>query len=181
MDNSWINDQEGFQAKARKVEPGVILLPNDIWIGRVLSGMLFLLIPDFIDNWAITLGPVQLYPRDWSEDKVWKVFLHEAEHTRQMKKLGLGSAWLGFPIFALLYLFLLPIGFNYFRYKFERDAELSKLQHLYTLKALTSDEVLQQAETKALLVSSRAYGWAVPKQMALKGYLNAAKEITRAA
>jgi hypothetical protein len=54
---------------------------------------------------------------------------HERIHLQQMRRLGFGSVWRGFPIFVLAYAFLpLPAGLSYFRYRWERAGYVESIR-----------------------------------------------------
>lgn len=91
----------------------------------------------FLKDTATCIGPLHWYPRDWHGEDVLKAVHHEGEHTRQMRRCGLGiSPWLGLIPFFLICLLPLPVGLAYFRFRFELEAESSAL--LYKLRTGSS-------------------------------------------
>jgi len=126
---SWIEDKEQYQKLAHDIEPSVILTTKDAFFWKVLAVLVTIVTMggigyrQFLEEYATTIGPIQAYPTTWmylSE----AILIHEAVHTRQVKRLGFGNAWLGLPLFALLYLFLpLPLGFAWFRWRYEIEAD----------------------------------------------------------
>jgi hypothetical protein len=81
----------------------------------------------FYRKCTTTIGPYIFFPAGW-ESKYADLsdcvtLQHEVEHVKQFRRCGLGNAWLGVPVFGLLYLlFPLPAGFAWFRYAMERAA-----------------------------------------------------------
>ncbi len=81
----------------------------------------------FYDNYTTTIGKNVYYPAGWTSEEasLWDcvVLRHEGKHTRQCIKWGCGNATIGTLVMGLLFLLVpLPIGFAWFRYKFEREA-----------------------------------------------------------
>jgi len=83
-------------------------------------------------NWWTTIGSTIYYPPDSGypdrifHDDVLATLSHELVHVRQWKKYG----WL---LLLLYFLFPLPIGFAYFRWKFEREAYLTEIKHGWSI------------------------------------------------
>jgi hypothetical protein len=91
---------------------------------RVLSGNE---VKDNQHRYITTIGNMIFYPAEWrvktATEHDCAALRHELCHVYQYRKLGLGSVWLGFFIFLLLYLFVFfPIVFAWFRWRFERVA-----------------------------------------------------------
>lgn len=79
----------------------------------------------FLTDYYTTIGPWVGVPEDWEDGdmaSIIAVLEHESIHIAQCKRFGLGSVYLGLPIFGFLYLFCLPAGLAYFRWRFERAA-----------------------------------------------------------
>jgi len=122
----------------------------------------------FMTTFTTTMGNIIAFPEGWSENKVTEYDVitleHELKHVQQYKKLGLGSVWLGFVIFCILYVFVpLPIGLAWFRYKFERDAYATsgKTILLYGLSCKPNIEYY----VDALTGSSYAWAWPFKKRV----------------
>jgi len=81
----------------------------------------------FLTNYTTTLGRTIYYPFGWNINKVdegdYVVLNHEIKHVKQALSLCPSCPTVGILLFSILYLFIpLPIGFAYFRWKFEREA-----------------------------------------------------------
>lgn len=93
----------------------------------------------FLLNYYTTIGPVVGIPRGLTPANASEsVLIHEWHHVKQCRMFGFGSAWLGLPMFGLMYIFLpLPIGLAWWRYYFEREAYAIGINHrLETTKGL---------------------------------------------
>jgi hypothetical protein len=94
------------------------------WIMRLVTGGK---VKDQQSSYITTLGNFIFYPAGWDIDKADEhdcaALRHELCHVEQYKHLGLGSVWLGFFVFLLLYLSVfLPAGLAWYRWRFERKA-----------------------------------------------------------
>lgn len=83
----------------------------------------------FMTNYITTIGnriamPVSIWDmRNTDPVSFYQVLCHELTHVKQFHDYGLGNVWLGAIVQSFLYLLLpLPMGFAYFRYKFESEA-----------------------------------------------------------
>ena len=86
---------------------------------------------DFLTDVITTIGPFIFFPVDFEPAKADEIdcliYAHELEHVSQYSRCGLGCAWLGMPIFLVLYCLLpFPLGISWFRYHFERKAFLAE-------------------------------------------------------
>lgn len=80
----------------------------------------------FKTHYYTTFGPVIGVPVGWESrhliDRI-STLEHELEHIEQCKWFGFDNAWVGLIPYGFLYLlFPLPVGFAYFRWRFERAA-----------------------------------------------------------
>jgi hypothetical protein len=96
-------------------------------IHLVLKVLSFGKLNTFYTGYTITIGNKVFFPAGWSikeaEATDYVTLRHEAKHIRDNIRLGIGNATLGTLIMGFLYLFIpFPIGFAWFRYKFEREA-----------------------------------------------------------
>jgi len=99
----------------------------------------------FLTNYTTTLGRSIYFPAGWDISKATLydivILEHEAMHVRQYIKWSLGLPGLGLLIYGFLYLCVpLPIGFAWFRYKFERSAYLTSYHTLKRLNINTSTD-----------------------------------------
>ena len=93
----------------------------------VLKILSFGKIDSMYTGFITTIGRRVFFPAGWSIKNAGAMdythLRHEAKHVRDNIRLGGGSAAIGTFIMGFLYLFVpLPIGFAWFRYKFEREA-----------------------------------------------------------
>lgn len=162
---SWSNRNHVYTKLARQIDPSIVLTTKDGWFWKLLAvfAMLFtfggISRKKFLENYATTIGPIQAYPRNWPKLSR-RLLIHEAQHTRQARWCGLGiHPWVGLPIFAVLYLLvLLPIGFAYFRWRFEINAERASYRWMLNNGYLRRD-VRLRASTFGQRVCGGNYGW----------------------
>jgi hypothetical protein len=81
----------------------------------------------FLTHYTTTLGRTVYYPERWRIENVtdddYEILCHEIKHVKQTHELFPECFPIAMVLFSLLYLFVpFPIGFAYFRYKFEREA-----------------------------------------------------------
>lgn len=103
--------REGVRFKLRK----------EIWFLRLLDKYIYKK-SDYI--FISTLGNIIAIPEDfwnWTPAHKYVSLIHEAVHVKQYRRLGLGSVWLGWVVFAVLYILCLPTIFT-LRSVFEREA-----------------------------------------------------------
>lgn len=126
----------------------------------------------FMTSYITTLGNVIAVPEGWfarTENPVacLATIRHELQHVRQCRAIGLGSVWLGFPLYAILYLLIpLPFGLAYFRYLFERSAYLESIttfdQHGASLAQI---EILTEFAVQQLTTGLYGWTWPFPRQV----------------
>ena len=171
---SWTDKRAEYEALAHSLDSSIVLATKDAWPWKVVAFMLMVVTfggikrKRFLEDYATTIGPLQAYPRAWPSLPE-SLLVHEARHTRQCSWFGwavpvLGwiprtRAWAGLPLFGLCYLILpLPIGFAWFRWRFELDAERAALRY-----RLGKGEPLDRLQTRALEFGDRVcgpdYGW----------------------
>lgn len=165
MAMSWIDRKSEYEAIARKIDPSAKLVTKDAWPWKVLAvlvtavtfgGMTY---RRFLDDYATTIGPIQGYPRQWPILSA-RIIVHEARHTQQARWCGLWiHPWVGLPLFGLLYIAVfLPIGFAFFRWRFEIDAELASYRYQLRHKTPPS-EIRARAKRFGPVVCGGDYGW----------------------
>lgn len=120
---------------------GVMIIPKDSsWLCKAIAGILHVLTwgkSTFMEDYTTVLGLMICTPRSWhtmSDMRKFLVLRHKRTHLRQARRLGKGRFWLGYPIWALSYLFLLPAVWT-MRAHWEREAyaEIFKLSEKYGL------------------------------------------------
>lgn len=89
------------------------------------------------------------------EDRVWALLQHEREHLRQFKRYGL------FPMLVLYVFVFFPIGFAYFRARFERAGYERTLQCWYALNRHWAEDT-RARDWWVKQFTGGAYGWAWP-------------------
>ena len=128
----------------------------------------------FLTDYYTTIGPWVGVPKGWeryrTEGRIATLH-HEYVHVKQARRLGLGSAIAGLPLFFLLYVLLpLPIGLAYFRYRFERVAYVVginvKIDFRPTDRAHEIDNAVVQ-------MTSGKYGWTWPFKKSVRAYFEA--------
>lgn len=132
---------------------------------------------NFLKGYYTTIGPIVGVPEDWEKRSAGSrqaVLEHELIHIKQCKKFGLGNAWVGLPLYTILYLLLpLPMGFAYFRWRFEREAythginvKLEAVQDPGWRPALRATLI----NRATLQLTSGKYGWTWPFPKAVLRY-----------
>lgn len=181
---SWTQERERLEALARAIEPSVRLQTKDGRIWKLLGGLAaFATLGGvsyrrFLDQFATTLGPLQGYPAAWSPERVEAVLVHEARHSRQARLCGLGiHPWLGFPVFAVLYLALpLPMGFAWLRLLFEIDADRASWRFALA-RGASPQQIRERARDFGTVVCSGAYGWPLPRSLGVRLFERAAERV----
>lgn len=175
MEPSWVDNKSNYQDVARGLHPGARLVTKDSWFFKVLAifAAPFVGYRYWLEHYAIALGPVQAYPRQWTDLRMGTI-IHECRHSWQCEMLGwlipiVGwffgrtvRTWAGFPLFLILYfVVLLPIGLSVFKCWFELDADRAKWAWM-----LIQGEGPQIVELRAIdfgkTVNGRGYGFAFP-------------------
>lgn len=118
----------------------------------------------FLTDYVTTLGNRIAVPVGWREEVASPIrrlalLHHELTHVRQCAALGFGHVWLGFPLYSLLYLLIpVPIGFAYFRWRYEREAYLVgiKVCRRYSLSIAELSEAVENAIDQ---LSGPFYAW----------------------
>jgi len=181
---SWTDDKPALAASLRRIDPAVILTTKDSWFWRALAWVICIFVDReaFLTKYATTIGPVQAYPKEWRTATVLSIGFHEARHTRQARVCGwfvpvLGwipplAPWVGLPVMFLLWcLFPIPILLAWGRYRLELDADAYRWKcELEMENGVPVDRLVQRADSFAETVSSKSYGWAVPRRWALWGF-----------
>jgi hypothetical protein len=126
---------------------------------------------NFRKGYYTTIGPIVGVPEDWEKRSAGSrqaVLEHELIHIKQCKKFGLGNAWVGLPLYTILYLLLpLPIGFAYFRWRFEREAYTHGINVKLGWEPHRRAELIDRAVDQ---LSSGKYGWTWPFKKSVRRY-----------
>lgn len=169
---SWLESREVLETEAQRIDKSIRLYSKTgrFWetLGSLLAFLHLMSKDNFMCHFATTIGPIQVYPVGWTEAQVRSTIQHESRHTKQARWFGLGlSPWLGVPLHGLFYFLLpIPILFAFFRFWLELDAETARWRW-WLARGATSDFLYSVATNWALLISSSAYGWAIPFSLAL--------------
>lgn len=179
---SWIEHKQQYEEIAHKIDPAVRLVTKDHFLWKVLAALTMVFTcggikyRTFLESYATTLGPIQGYPSRYRRLST-HVLVHEARHTKQARWFGLGiHPWVGLPLFAVFYLLLfLPLGFAFFRWRFEIDADLA--MYRWALKeGYSEDWVRARSKRFARKVCGGNYGWSFPVWLGgLRGFEKAAE------
>jgi hypothetical protein len=160
----------------------LILLTKDNWFAGLLTNTVGLGVgrKTFKLHYATTVGPIVLFPRAWDVERCKDVGCHEiGGHTLQCFACGvflpLIGPFLGLVLMGLLYGLLLPVGFNWFRYRFELHADVQKWK--YMIEQRRAAWVLARAKTFGATVGSKAYLWPVPRAWAVWGFERKARKV----
>jgi hypothetical protein len=158
----------------------LIFLTKDNWFSWLLTNTVGLLMgrDRFRTKFVQTIGPLIFIPKEFTFYQAKSVCTHEvAGHVFQFWACGLFlpfiGPWLGIVLMLVLYGLLLPIGFNWFRYRLELHADMQKWKWLLEI----GHEVMPRAERFAKTVASWAYGKSIPERWALWGFRRKAKQL----
>jgi len=191
---SWTAKKAELQEIARKQHPSVILTTKDSWFWKAVGWLLQIVTfgvmnrAKFLTKFATTLGPVQAYPAEWKTVEV-RTLVHESRHTAQASFFGwfvpvIGwvctaklRPWVGLPLMAVFYGLLLPVGFNWFRYRMELDADKASWKYMMEHEGWDLIAVHARAKRFAETVGSWNYGHPVWKSWAVWGFKRAANKL----
>jgi hypothetical protein len=174
----WLCDRYGWA----KLMP-LILVSKDNWFAALFTNTIGLLMgrERFRTEFATAIGPVVMIPKEYSFYAAKSVCTHEVRgHVFQFWACGLFlpfiGPWLGVVLMAVLYGLLLPILFNWFRYRLELHADVQKWKWMLETNQ-SSAEVMDRAEGFAKTVSSWSYGKSIPRAWAVWGFKRRAKKV----
>lgn len=147
-----------------------------VWIWKILNIFSFIIQTKkdprkISEKFTTAWGKYIFFPDDWKiEESTLHDYItlkHEEIHIKWYLNMGLGSIWLGYILFCLLYSFcFLPIGLAYFRYASERIAyvesynEGKKVGIYYDVNDLVNN------------MTGSAYFWAWPFKTQVRKYFN---------
>lgn len=191
---SWVIHRQQYQQIANKIEPAARLSTKESWLWKVIAAVLMVVTfggmgyRQFLDQYAITLGPLQAYPAAWTKLST-RLLVHECTHTTWCVWLGwlipiagwfFGRrvrAWCGLLPFGLLYLLVfLPFVVAYGRYRAELHADVVAWRWALANGYDASMVELMAAE-RAETVCGGSYGWSWPKPLGRRGYSRAATKV----
>lgn len=124
-----------------------------LFLSKLLLIISFGQMKTFLTEYTTTIGSTIYTPTTWMEKPEWVrlvILRHERVHLLQQKR---------YPrfVFPLLYLFVAPLFFAYFRAKFEKEAYEETLRAVYEHGGM--DMVLRQKEWMLSQFTGPAYGW----------------------
>ena len=127
----------------------------------------------FMTGFITTMGNKVYVPDVWNDYSVAfkvEILRHERVHMRQAKKHGR-------MFFSLLYLFVpFPIGFAYFRKKFEQEAYEESLKAIHELRGPRALESKDLKERMIEHFTSSQYFWMWPWRKDLEKWYDSAIE-----
>ncbi len=181
---SWVVHKWVYEQIAVKIEPAARLSIKGKGPWKVVDWF----VPQ---DMAITLGPLQRYPRHWAR-LGRRLIVHECTHTTWCVWLGLlipllgwffgrrARAWCGFPIFAALYLLVfLPVLLAYFRYRAELHADVVSWRWamVNANDGWTPSMIRMHARERADSVCGGKYVFSWPRSLGRRGYTQAAAKV----
>lgn len=190
---SWVIHKFKYQKIASSIESAATLSTKDSLLWKVVAAVVMVCTfggisrRKFLEEYATTFGPLQAYPRYWPSLST-RLLVHECRHTTQCLWFGYAvpiagwffgrrvRAWCGLPLYGIVYLLLfLPLGFAYFRYLFERDAD--RVAYRWALEeGYTPKWVTERARSFGLRVCGGNYGWSWPAFFGVNGFVKVASE-----
>ncbi len=118
----------------------------------------------FMAHYATTVGKTIYMPKAWwhsARDTEKHILLrHEFVHIRQTERLST-------MLFLLLYLLILPVGFAYFRTRFEKEAyaETLRARYEYYGKKALADQTYRDWLISQFTGSQYGWMWPFPRLM----------------
>lgn len=186
---SWVYQKLTLKVIAKSIDSSIILTTKDNWFWNLISYFAFMISLGktsreyFLTHTATAIGPVVGIPARYYFEKALETLHHEGRHVIQAKLLGFWIPYIGSYLgvishFFVLYCLLLPIGFNWFRYRFELDA------HSYNWKRwIRSGWKYKDLENTCIRqakgVSSWLYGKPVWESWAVWGYKRKLEKVIR--
>jgi hypothetical protein len=160
----------------------LFFVTKDNWFAWLLTNTVGFFVgrERFKTDFATTIGPLVLLPKEWSLSTAKTVCAHEiGGHTFQFWAFGLFlpflGPWLGIIGMGVFYGLLLPVFFNWFRYRLELHAETQRWAYMIELGY--EDQVMSRAEDFAKTVGSKAYGWPLPQSWVVWGFKRRAQRM----
>ena len=180
---SWTLRKKELTEQARRYNRSAILVTKNSWIWKFVALVLTPLMSkdDFLHNFATTIGPIVAFPEVWTFEQVARVIPHEVGgHVNQFWAFGgfipYVSPWIGIVPMTIFYGLLLPVLFNWFRYRLELHADKQAWRYMI-LNGYNFSEVVARAERFARTISSWKYGKCIPEKWAIWGFRRAASKI----
>lgn len=169
------SDVRDLEDSLRKEFPGFVLLPKkESVLMRLINTFLLIvtigLYQDFMKTFCTTIGRTLYTPSNWDEKSPAAQAInlrHEAVHMRQQVRYG--RIW-----YSFLYLFVLPIGFCFWRRKFEMEAYEETLQATHDYGGNVLDPNVKAGIVKQFIGPSYLWMWPF-KEGVLRWY----DEVTR--
>jgi hypothetical protein len=192
---NWVHEKHIYQDFARQRHPAAVLVPNDIWLGKVVAVLRVIFTfgfnsyRGFLDSTAVAFGPVQLYPghlRSLSRQRI----VHECNHTQWCEYFGwlvpifgwffgrTVRTWVGLPLFLVFYFLVpLPFVFAFCRWQLELEADKESYRWLVEVGA-HPDLIRTRALSFGKTVCSSSYGWPwLRKFGGVRAFTSAAEKI----
>lgn len=189
---SWTEHRERYEELLGDVVDVAKLTTKDHWIWRGVAWSLALASfgnfsrSRFMTRFATTFGPIQAYPREWSEISE-EMIIHESRHTQQFLFAGwfvplfgwVGRklrVWVGVLPMAVVYgFFPLPIFFAWGRMRLELDADAYVWRQGLREGWMSPDDVRVRAQDFAETVASWAYLRSWPSAWTVRAFLKRAE------
>ncbi|MHA2040009.1 MAG: hypothetical protein ACW98X_26655 [Promethearchaeota archaeon] len=185
---SWILQKKKFLKVAKNIDSSIILTTKDNWFWWLASFVAYAFSlgktsrKRFLTGTASGVGPVIGIPKEYSTSKALDVIRHEGRHVLQFRLFGFWlpkiGPYIGMLPMAVLYGLLLPIGFNWFRYRFELDAQAYNWRCRLT-NGWSHDELRASCIRSAKSVSSWLYGKPIWFSWAKWGYLRKLNKVIK--
>ena len=189
---NWLEDKATYEKLARQIEPTAILTTNLalvwVWVLGVILTLGFLPLAiswkKFLDQYSMTVGPVQGYPRRRVR-LARRLIVHECGHSAQVAFVGwfvpvLGwlhrkvRVWVGLPFWLVIYFLVLRFPFMRFGcFYCELDADRRVWRWWMAEEQVSLDEIEAYILSRVDALSGREYVWAVTRGFALKRYKRA--------
>lgn len=150
------------------IRRGIKIVYKDTWFWKMLNVLTIIVTFGRNNTFLLsitTVGKTVAVPRywdTWTPEYKAAVLVHELVHVEQAEKYTLLGFWF------LYFLFPLPIGLAWFRYKFERDAYLAELKLLKDPEARR-----EQVEFVVDEIAGAGYVWAWPFKKAARRWFEA--------
>ncbi len=185
---SWVYYKRQLKYIAKEIDSSIILTTKDNWFWWLASFIAYAFSfgktsrEKFLTRTASAVGPIVGIPARYSHEQALDVIYHEGRHVMQFRFFGFWipyiGPYLGAPMMALLYGLLLPVGFNWFRYRLELDAQAYNWKRRIR-NGWSHEHLLESCLRSAKSISSWLYGKPIWFSWAKWGYTRKLKNIVK--
>jgi hypothetical protein len=186
---SWVYYKRQLKFIAKEIDPSIILTTKANWFWILISYIVLIVSfgktsrKRFLEHTATAIGPIVGIPSRYSREQALDTLHHEGRHVYQARILGFWIPYVGpylgaITHFFVLYCLLFPVGFNWFRYRFELDAYSYNWKR-YIRSGWNYKELYNDCMRSAESISSWVYAKPIWKSWAVWGFKRRLDRIIR--